>query len=1066
MGKKSTTPKSKKKQASTTPVASKEKEQEEVAAATPTSVAVADPKEAKVQEETIVTMTTTTSTARHVGGSLSFAASRGGSGKAVIVAPLIWNEQIVILPTGPYALEVRAWQTGARLGALVVEKLQEKDGTVTINNNITHTISLTCMTVTPSSLVVGLSNGTVAQFAWTVVAQAFLLDQPNNDNRRNKHDQKHIVRTLPYYDVGPYRVPGPVLVVNSNEEDLDQQQGILHFLSTPTTTTTKNDHDDTKEDEYDIIYALQQQSPPSRGQNNDNKKSKKRTKTPWNLVRIVLPRAHDNDNHNNTLQGKKKTRKKKTQNKDNDSKDEQELSIRTTSSLVLDTLPYHDPKQQQHKLRKGGGIVDFHVRAISATEHLVVIARPYTLHVYLVVTKSTTAPTKKPTMTSTILSSGSSFTMTCLAVHARDDAVAIGLANGEIKLWPHFVTLMQQYLKDKKSSSEEPPALIARMLHWHAHPVQTLAFYGRSTLYSGGIEAVLVQWEFATHQGTMKQRPATVLPRLAVGALTSISTTAGSGRIMMTAADATLQVYECHNHAKLWRVQLWPGALSTDGATESHRKSDRHHSVQLLTDPNHDDNDANSSTVLVTGVSAGRLLWYNTAQQQVTRTLQAVALNSVSRTEPTDEPWPVALVTHAATSRSTLVTIDTQPTENLHQGRSCSGGVDSDDNRHNLLESLKFWKLHKDAETTCTAVMPAPHGAAHKTTALAVSVSGKVCCTVSNDDKSFRIWRLASSSRHSHAVDHNNDGDDDNSNTQKETTSWRCAYRVAWPAGFAKQRVGAVSFSSDGSIVALAFNDSISLWSSDQGSFLTSLHHLGGSPIESLQFCCKGRLVDTILSFSKRGVVMQSPFQQLVSSHNMGWTWESPSTDSSSFLTRMLLIDDKNVIVVAWYHMDAAYTTFLVIDAAEGTILHEMVLAQSSPVTAMAAASSSSQDDISFYAMTSGNLFLISTADDKASNQMVVSPETQPRTGLVGEAPVATPLLHAGRNSARNKRTALVLATTTDNQITTADSIEYNSSSKRIKTTKLDDDDEGDTRLPRLRGSVTREFLGRHLKRR
>ena len=1034
---------------------------------------------------------------------------------------------MVIHPSGPYALEVRAFQTGARLGVLVVGP--------TTNGDPPYVI--TCMSVTPALLVVGLSNGTVIPFAWTTISRAFGLSDSQGDiettnNNNNNINTEKKDKQLPYCDVGPYRIPGPALVgvpllllrSNSDNDDkgyekAEEKRDTEHlardsimFLSTP--TQAKNDDVDL-DGAFDVVYALLQKRHPTDQNTNDRKKSKsnKGTCMQWDLVRMVLSNVngkHGNDDHKDEIDIKMNVKTKKRCNGDLD-----DGLVPGLTTTRLDTLPYHDPKPQQqlnhhhhHQLQqrqskqlakaeaeRQGDIVDLHVRVVSATEHLITIARPHSLHIYRVLTTNgaNIMTTKKPTVTSTTLGTESVFPITCVAMNAQDDAVAVGLANGEIKLWPNFVAPMQQYLqakshknisKSQSSPDATPPALIARTLHWHAHPVQTLAFHGHSTLYSGGVEAVLVQWEYASHRGTMKQRPAAVLPRLAVGALTS-SSLSSSGRILITAADATLQMYECHNHARIWHVQLWPGSSTPStksiykSKTENrhnHRPQEQQHSMQILTDPYHDeDNDSNNATVLVTGVPGGRLLWYNTTQQQVTRTLQAVALNSVSRTEPTDEPWPPALVTHAAAAGSTLVTIDTQPTENLQQGRpSCThGGGSNHRSAYNMLESLKFWKLsHHGSETaTCMALMPSPHGAPHKTTALAVTLSGSMCCTVSNDDKSFRIWRLGSSrigGRH-HSVGDDSGGDDNHTINKKESTTWRCAYRVAWPAGLSKQKVRAVTFSSDGSIVALAFRESITLWSTEQGSFLTSLHHLEGSPIESLSFCCKGRLVDTIISYSQRGVVMQSPFPQFGASRNIGWTWELPSRYSLGFLSHMLMVDAKNTIVVAWFHLDTAHTTFLLVDSAEGTILHEMVLAQASQVTAMAVASSESPEDISFYAMTAnGDLFLLSTAADKASNQMVLTPATPLlHKNQVGHAPKVTPLMsaHTGNNPV-GKRTALVLTSmtaTTDNQISTGNNI-----NKRMKVaTKLGNVDEegGETRLGRLRGSVTRGFLGRHLQR-
>jgi hypothetical protein len=465
----------------------------------------------------------------------------------------------------------------------------------------------------------------------------------------------------------------------------------------------------------------------------------------------------------------------------------------------------------------------------------------------------------------------------------------------------------------------------------------------------------------------------------------------------------------------------------------------------------------------VTGLPAspGRLHVYqaNGRQQEVQQSVEVVPFNRVSRTEPDEAPWTEPSVTLAAAAAQGLVTVDVTASENAY-GHEGAG----------RLTTVRFWQLSDQPQALpavgqyqLTAVVADPHGPANKIAAVALSPSGNLCCSISDDEGCFRVWQ-----RHREATS------DPTGATTTATASrfaWAGRYKVTIPSGYANAVTlrEAVAFSSDDSLLAVAFGDTITLWDARTGSLLTSLPHIDQSPVESLQFLTTGRHLDLLLSFSSRGVVLQSPFGAS-GPLQLGWSWETEDFTKKrgkprKSLSCALWLPTAEAIVLSLYDEKDNKTRFLLVDVASGNVREQVLWSKTPPVVALSAPSNETMprtmDPASFYAMTSvGNLFLVG---------MNTSVDGRPRTTPVSEneSPVAsstavpvalvTPALYqqglAGHK--KRKRTALVLSLAEQHPRT--------NDRRTTATTRLVLDDDVD-HLPRLRGAATRAFLGRHLQ--
>lgn len=888
--------------------------------------------------------------------------------------PLLIRQEFVLFPLSHH-ITVRAWATGQWLGNLSIDSKSTGDEVDEADTKVeaTSTATVTCLTQTNDDIWVGATDGTIRCY--------------------------RIARILQELQENSFSTVHPDTFHNCGN------QPIRYLASIPNTSSRGAPHTTT------ILYAIIQ------GKTGKIDKSKSMG---WRIeMQVVQLRITQEPQARTNI----------TNNKD------------ISDQQLLDTLVYSTKARPDRPDRSK--LISLHVREMAPNQHLVIVARQATLQLYRVIVNNTlnSDTTTNTGTSSTQWNLFSTNFVSCLSLD--ESSLALGFASGIIHVWPLFVPTLWKYLQSKPTdSSSSPqthnassslpcPKLVYRTLHWHVHPVATLAFDGAGILYSAGTEAVLCTWPLSSGTSAAdRQKPTQVLPRLARAGISHIRT--GHGQVLVSAEDETCQVFWLHNQARVWRIQAWPsgGPLTQAQAQVAWMQTDAT-AVNSTRDK-----------LLIAGLptTAGQIAWYAPHTQQVTDELVVAPWNTVSRTLASDKPWPPPLVTHAATAGSVLVTVDVAPTENILAGQAVA--LDKF-NTVGSLTALKFWRANStsngindnrgsdsSAPYVSSAIVPSPHGPASPVDAIALSPSGRFCCTVScGEDKSFRIW-------------------------QQITNSWVGRYRVAFPSGYSNQKVGAVCFSSDDSVLAMSFGTVITLWDVRRGALLTTLDHVGPSPIQSLSFLTSGPYQDSLVSFSVTGLVLQSPFGAR-GPVNFGWTWELAHT-KVQLLSDVLVVDGET-IAVALYDKVKVQSKIIVINVKLGRIRREVSFQQSSRIIAMAASAQSSE---SLYVMTlDGNLYRVSLSASASEPLLLADGETSTNHSKrrQGEAPVVAPLVDLAASSesgTKRKPSALVL---TPRQ----------STGKRNRTSLLmeDEDEHTSTFVPRLRGAITLSFLGRNLQR-
>jgi NET1-associated nuclear protein 1 (U3 small nucleolar RNA-associated protein 17) len=831
------------------------------------------------------------------------------------------KEQFILLPTGSF-ITVLAYKTGRRVASLIPlmedEKMMEKS-----------IIESACLATFPSSppdandvadalrklkddnddtsddepdnqedgdchvLFVGCRDGTVREFDLSVLA--------------------HQLRGASSSSCGLYDIPGPCHRPRRVFSLSDKSRPVKHLTSLSNISV----------DNGVLLYALcETKSSAADG-------SSKPSKVNSYLHRIVLA-PYDRKSHGDC----------KTIPLTNKGDPPYENTLERLKCLVGYDKEgvYHNntPFRLLSVSRKASKTFSELAGGVDDRDVFVIVARSTTLHVYYEKIKSSKI---KGEMQSIIFNISPKNPLSAVSVAPNGTDIACGYMEGEMRVMsdalPQIVAYFQEMLKYKNKQGPKPddPAktVLTRRVHWHAHPVTSLAYHGVSDavdpmLYSGGNESVLVTWQLS--KGTY--RPADVLPRLAKGGIVHIccagdvSEESASG-ILVYCEDNSLQLFESHNKSLLWKVQ---GLASFTGDS----LGDGNARVQSMIRA---DSLSGENTLMLSGLpgAPGCLHWYDTREQRVSSQLEVGPFNRISRTEYDDSPMPVPSVTNCTFSESghELVTLDTTPTENSYIGAPY---MLRDGSAVGVVSTLRFWSWtppDQKVRTTAspyslTASMTSPHGEENRVTALAISKDGQFACTVSNDENAFRLWHRVPS-------DTDDEENEDVDKKSRRAPAWMCRYKVTTPSGYSNFGTSsdALDFSSDGSILAICYGNMITLWDHKEATLLTALQHLEDdrTPIDSLSFVKTSFLHDLILTKSRTGVTLQSPFG---SGHD-SWSCVLPTNCKDAFVAQTELIPSHDLVVVCMVFPNKAKSRILVLDALSGTPRMESQDGKSKPMT-------------------------------------------------------------------------------------------------------------------------------------
>ena len=378
-----------------------------------------------------------------------------------------------------------------------------------------------------------------------------------------------------------------------------------------------------------------------------------------------------------------------------------------------------------------------------------------------------------------------------LTLHPELKCIATGDRAGEIVLWYDCIATDSAEMDvDGEASPQHEP--VKERMHWHSHAVRSLCFTDDGAyLLSGGEEAVLVMWQLDSGKKDF-------IPRLGAP-LESISASPDRRHYALSCADNTVRLL---NAASL-KVDVM-----LQGCKIAHARTPMRTSLVGLVP------EARSQSVVMNATESS-LQFYDTRGGKHVAEIMVIPRSAVSRM---NEKRPA--VTRVERVCFSADGMDMVTVERLADGKSAE------------VVAMKFW-AYSDSEATF--VVNTHVGTPHKTivTALQHHPTRSIVVSTSHDRR-FKLWEKVTD----RSVTALKAADRPAAADTADRVYWRCL-----SAGVYREfMLNDAAFSDDGSVLAIAAAQYVTLWSPETNLLLTTLSAFPPhEPIRSVVFADRSR---------------------------------------------------------------------------------------------------------------------------------------------------------------------------------------------------------------------------------
>ena len=323
------------------------------------------------------------------------------------------------------------------------------------------------------------------------------------------------------------------------------------------------------------------------------------------------------------------------------------------------------------------------------------------------------------------------FNMTCATSNANRDIIVTGHLNGMMLIW-HDIKSWTTAGRERtvtaggmKSELVNIPPPACTILHWHSHPVASIASNNDGTMiYSGGEEGVVVVWQTSTGIKNF-------IPHLGSN-IAHITASTSAPVAVVTTSNNCLRVLSTTSLLERWMTQSMCVGPFLDYSIPSDVKS----SCQIQIDP--------ISDFVVCNGYPGQLQMYDISANSVKFIHDVVQFNRVSRTDQYTKLYVPTV---------SLFKFHKYESSNDQKERIVMATVDARRGEEFARElNLKFWEWSQDNHSyRLVTHVPRPHGE-NRVTSLAFNPTNSASCVTAAMDGTVKMWRSASSSASPHWI--------------------------------------------------------------------------------------------------------------------------------------------------------------------------------------------------------------------------------------------------------------------------------------------------------------------------
>ncbi|KAF2073290.1 hypothetical protein CYY_005389 [Polysphondylium violaceum] len=478
----------------------------------------------------------------------------------------------------------------------------------------------------------------------------------------------------------------------------------------------------------------------------------------------------------------------------------------------------------------------------------------------------------------------------------------------------------------KQQHHKKESLLFSSYFHWHSTPLVSMeASTDGTLLFTGGYENSVVMWSIATNRKK-------VLPRLG-GSIASISIDPTLKYLAVGLSTNKIQILQISDQSLIKSIL----GLQQSASIQQHQQQISTKSIQI---------DPRSKNLAISGSMDGFIQFYDLKNNRVDDEIQvSPPKNTLVSTKKTKG---VFLKSAQDISLFTVNKTIVEPIE-FHKNLPVFVSFESCIDQDPLVEAdkavkdqiLKFWDTTSNSSSyECNFSITCPH--ATPITSMCFHPTSSILLTTSEAD--FKLWKKQSME----SVD---------SITKIQKSYWTCVNQGTYK----DLKSTSCSFSSDGSIFAIGFENLVTLWKSSNATLLEVITYPSDHIVSSVSFVPNSSYL--LVNYKNKCAVL--------------WSLESLApVRIYNFIVSSIAVNDSYYAISASQEKNEIFNRLLIFSNKDAALVSDIIVPGSNSLVQIMFSKEKDHDCI--YGFTSTGLIIgYSTCQDQSSKKRVLDEEQE-----------------------------------------------------------------------------------------